>query len=226
MKTIAAGMLGLLLALPTPGMAHRLDEYLQTTRLSLARDRIDLEIDVTPGVMIARDIVSHLDMDADRRISPREAEAYGKTVLQDVTLDLDGHAVLLTMTRVEVPTAEEIIDGLGTIRIRAAAPISSLAPGRRALVFRNNHRPDGSVYLANALVPTDPGIDVTAQTRDPRQREIRIDYQVQPASGAALAWILALAGALATPILLRSRGHRLKQHDPRGPRSRTRAHQT
>jgi hypothetical protein len=206
MKTIVAGALGLVLSVPAPSLAHQLDEYLQATRLSLTRDRVDLEIDLTPGAMIARDIASRLDMDADGRISPQEAEAYGQSVLHDVVVDLDGRAVLPTLTRVEVPPVEEMTEGVGTIQIRAVAPISSLAAGRRSLSFRNNHLPDGSVYLANALVSTVRDIDVVAQTRDPRQREIRVDYQVRPAGAIALAWSLVWAGMLATLVLFRRRG--------------------
>ena len=152
MKTIAAGALGVLLALPAPCLAHRLDEYLQATRISLAHDRIDIEIDATPGALMARDITSRLDLDADGHISPLEAEAYGQAVLRDVQLDLDGVPLLLTLTRVEVPSIGEMSDGVGTIQIRATGHIAPIAPGRRSVVFVNNHRPDGSVYLANALV--------------------------------------------------------------------------
>src|SRR5262245_9705565 len=156
MKTIAAAALGVVLALPAPCLAHRLDEYLQATRIALARDHIDIEIDVTPGALIAGDMTSRLDLDADGHISPLEAEAYGRSVLREAQLDLDGVPLLLTLTRVEVPSIGEMSDGVGTIQIRATGHIAPIAPGRRSVVFVNNHHPDGSVYLTNALVPTDP----------------------------------------------------------------------
>jgi hypothetical protein len=208
MKPIAAAALGVLLAVPAPCLAHRLDEYLQATRISLARDRIDIEIDVTPGALIAADITSHLDLDADGQISPLEAEAYGRAVLHDARLDLDGVPLFMTLTRVEVPSIGEMKDGVGTIQIRGTGHIAPLAPGRRSVVFVNNHRPDGSVYLANALVSADPGIDVVAQTRDVRQRQIRVDYDVRKTSGSALGWCLVATGMLSTLVVFRNRGRR------------------
>jgi nickel/cobalt transporter (NicO) family protein len=202
-KVIAAGALGVLLALPAPCLAHRLDEYLQATRIALARDHIDVEIDVTPGALIAGNITSRLDLDADGHISPLEAEAYGQAVLRDVQLDLDGVPLLLTLTRVEVPPVGEMSDGVGTIQIRATGHIAPIAPGRRSVFFVNNHRPDGSVYLANALVSADSGIDVVAQTRDVRQRQIRVDYEVRKTAGSPLAWSLVAAGMLTTLVAFR-----------------------
>jgi hypothetical protein len=71
--------------------------------------------------------------------------------------------------------------------------------------FVNNHHPDGSVYLANALVSVAPGIDVVAQTRDVRQREIRVDYEVRGTSGFPLAWSLVATVMLATLVVFRKR---------------------
>jgi hypothetical protein len=205
MKAIAAGALAALLALPAPSLAHRLDEYLQATRISLARDHIDVELDVTPGMLIAWNVTSRLDLDADGQISPLEAEAYGRTVLRDAQLDLDGVPLLLRLTRVEVPSVGELNDGVGTIQIRATGQIHPIAPGRRSVFFVNNHHPDGSVYLANALVSVAPGIDVVAQTRDVRQREIRVDYEVRGTSGFPLAWSLVATVMLATLVVFRKR---------------------
>ena len=70
------------LAMPAESAAHRLDEYLQAARVSLARDRIALEVDLTPGANIAPAIVALLDRDGDGTISPIEAEAYGQVCLE------------------------------------------------------------------------------------------------------------------------------------------------
>jgi len=42
------------LAIPPTATAHRLDEYLQATRVSIDVDRVDLEIDLTAGTAIAK----------------------------------------------------------------------------------------------------------------------------------------------------------------------------
>jgi hypothetical protein len=62
MKT---GLLGcLLLVLATEAPAHRLDEYLQATRLAVATNRIDLSIDLTPGVAVADQLLVVIDRTA------------------------------------------------------------------------------------------------------------------------------------------------------------------
>ena len=51
---------------------------------------------------------------------------------------------------------------------------------RRELHFQNNHHAASSVYLVNALMPSDRGISVVSQTRDTKQRDARIEYRVTP----------------------------------------------
>ena len=50
---IPAAALGMWLTFPAPAGAHRLDEYLQTTRVAIDIDRVGLDIDLTPGTSMA-----------------------------------------------------------------------------------------------------------------------------------------------------------------------------
>jgi hypothetical protein len=177
MKKVAPIIL-LVLAMPVSSSAHRLDEYLQAARLSLARDGLTLEVDMTPGVNVAQTIAALIDRNGDGAMSQSEAGAYGATVLKELVLELNGRAVPLTLTRVEIPSRDELNDGLGTIRLHATGGAHVIA-GRHQLHFRNNHQPTGSVYLANALLPDEAGVVVLSQARDPRQQSIRIEYEVQ-----------------------------------------------
>jgi hypothetical protein len=194
MKKISAIAL-LVLALPAPASAHRLDEYLQAARLSLARDRITLEVDMTPGMNVAQAIAALVDGNGDGVISQSEAGAYGESVLKELVLELNARAVPLTLTRVEIPSRDELNDGMGTIQLRATGRVH-VAAGRHELHFRNNHQPAGSVYLANALLPEDAGVAVLAQARDPRQQSIRIDYEVEP-PWAKVLWVVVAVTLLA-----------------------------
>jgi hypothetical protein len=176
----AAATTGLLLVLSASPSAHRLDEYLQAARVSLAHTRVALEIDLTPGASVADAIIALVDRDGDKRISPLEAERYGREVLADVVLELDGRAISLTLDHVEAPSLEEMRHGLGTIQLRASGDVEARITRRRELHFQNNHQPGSSVYLVNALIPRDPGISVVEQTRDAKQRDVRIEYSVRP----------------------------------------------
>jgi hypothetical protein len=207
MRRVVLAAIAFALVMPAKPAAHRLDEYLQAARLSLARDRITLEVDLTPGANIASAIVPLLDRDGDHSISPIEAAAYGRVVLADLVLELDGRPVALTLTRVEAPSIEEMREGSGTIQVRAVGTVEAVAAGRRRLDFRNNHQPAGSVYLANALVPDDRDVGVAAQTRDPRQQGVRIEYDVRPQWPVRLLWLVAGAAAVSTLMVRRRTGH-------------------
>jgi hypothetical protein len=179
-RGLAAATAGVLLVLSATASAHRLDEYLQAARVSLTHTRVDLEIDLTPGASVADGIIAMIDRDGDKRISPHEAERYGRDVLADVVLELDGQPIALTLNHVEASPLEELRHGLGAIQLRASGDVASRMSFRRELHFQNNHHAASSVYLVNALMPQDPGITVVAQTRDTTQRDARIEYSVRP----------------------------------------------
>src|SRR5262245_44491556 len=74
----------------TMAEAHRLDEYLQATRLSVERDRIVVEIDLTPGVAVAPDVFEWIDTNHDGRISSTESDGYAQLVFSSIVLWVDG----------------------------------------------------------------------------------------------------------------------------------------
>jgi hypothetical protein len=196
MTRLSLAAAGLVLAMPASLFAHRLDEYLQATRVSLSRSQITLELELTPGVDVASAIVALLDRDGDGTISRQEAGTYGTAVLKDVVLQVDGRPVPLTLTRVEIPSTDEMRDGVGTIQLRAFGSGRLVVPGRSQLYFRNNHQPQMSVYLVNALLPEDAAVTVLAQTRDARQQSVRIEYEVGLRRTAQALWLVIAAVVL------------------------------
>ena len=199
MTRIVLAAIALALAIPSPAAAHRLDEYLQAARVLLDRDRLLVEIDLTPGAGVAPDIIATIDRDRDGTVSPAEARAYALAVLEDVTVNVDGPAIPLSLQRIESPSLDEMRDGIGTIQLEAIAAVA-IAPGRHAVEFRNEHRAASSVYLVNALLSQDNTVTVLSQQRDQRQSRARIEYAVDGA-GPPIAWLslaaLALAGLIA-----------------------------
>jgi hypothetical protein len=214
MSRVFVAVIVVVLVMPAEPAAHRLDEYLQAARVSLARDRITLEVDLTPGVNIASAVVTLLDRDGDNTISPIEAGRYGQVVLSDLVLELDGRPVAMTLTRVGAPSIDEMRNGVGTVQLRAVGISKAVFPGRRHLYFRNNHQPAASVYLVNALIPEDGDVGVVGQTRDPRQQGVRVEYNVGPRWPAQLLWVVLGAAGLSTVIALR------KGRGPPRPRGR------
>jgi hypothetical protein len=170
----------LLLMLVTDAWAHRLDEYLQATRISVATNRIDLAIDLTPGVAIVDQLLVVIDKDHDGRVSEAEAVAYAQRVLKDVRVGLDEKVLALSLVDISFPTLLEVKGGLGVIRIEATAPVGQLAVGKHVLSLTNAHLPAISVYLVNALVPKHPTIKIINQTRDELQKTYRLEFEVTP----------------------------------------------
>jgi hypothetical protein len=204
-RTIVAALL-LVLVTPAASLAHRLDEYLQAARVSLERDRITVDIDLTAGVRIASGIVALIDHDHDGVISPAEARSYAQLVLSEIAMRLDGQQVTLMLDRVEVPSVAEMPDGMGVIQLTAHAGLDGLATGHRELYFENNHHRDSSVYLVNALVPKDRSIGVIRQVRDSRQQTVQIEYSVASRRLAQWFWSIVAGGGLLALLRLRRRG--------------------
>ena len=174
-----------------PVQAHRLDEYLQATRLSVEAGRIDLEIDLTPGMAIAAGVASEIDTDGDGRFSPPESESYARSVLAALALSADGRSLPLTISNQLFPDRTDMLEGLGTIRLRASALRPRPAAGRHSIEYRNGFRPDASVYLANTMVPEDPGFTIASQERDPGQRRLLVKYEVAAGSWSRAGTLVA-----------------------------------
>jgi len=194
-------VLAVWLATPASAGAHRLDEYLQATRLSIDDERVRLEIDLTAGVAVAREVFAWIDTNRDGQISNAEGEAYARQVLRSVVLSVDGRAEPITLIEIRFPQFREMSLGVGTIRVRATANVPATGAGRHQLSYFNAHRSESSVYLVNALVPSDPRIQIAAQQRDRAQHGLTLDYTVRTDAPWARTFsvlaALAMAGALA-----------------------------
>jgi hypothetical protein len=182
---------------------HRLDEYLQAARLAIGPDRVEIELDLTPGLALADAIVRDIDRNRDGHLSQDEQHAYGRLVLSALDLEADGRPLAVQLSASDFPDVGAIRRGEGTIRLQTAAALPRLSMGAHALSFRNRHDPNRSVYLANALVPQSDQVEVTAQRRDGDQRDLTIDYVVRAAPATSqVPWLL---GTIAVAVALSAR---------------------
>ena len=197
---VSFALLGVWLSTPTPAGAHRLDEYLQATRLSIGIERVGLEIDLTAGVAAAPRVFAWIDTNRDGQISNAEGDAYARQLLRSVVLSVDGQPVPITLVEIRFPQFREMSLGVGTIRVRATANVSAAGAGRHQVSYFNTHRSESSVYLVNALVPADPRIQIADQRRDSAQHGLTLDYTVRGdapwARTCSLLAGLAMAGVL------------------------------
>ena len=201
-----AGALALVFVfLPAAASAHALDEYVQAARLSLSQQEVRLDMDLTPGAAVAADIIARIDVDRNGVISPQEAAAYGARVLADIALELDGRRVAMALARVDVPSAGEMGEGLGTIRLTAIGAHHVRLSSRAALAFRNDHAPEISVYAVNAMVPADRSLTVLGQDRDVFQRSVLVSYDVRPGVARQAGWTIFGVGSCLMIALMRRR---------------------
>ena len=196
--TVAIALL--VLVAGTAVSAHRLDEYLQAALISIDSGRVSIELNLTPGVAIADRILRDVDADGSGVIDAAEAKAYSQQTRAGIALEVDGRPLDLRVIDTRYPSVEAVRLGQGTIQLRLAASTPALAAGAHQLRYRNGHRPDGSVYLANALLPASDRVVIRAQDRDVAQRELRVDYELRTADPSPFSqWALfALAGVFAT----------------------------
>jgi hypothetical protein len=161
--------------LGTSASAHRLDEYLQATLLSVEKESVHGSMRLTPGVAVTPFVLAGVDANADGVISESERKAYAERLLRDVSLKIDGRELSPQLISVEFPGVEEMKQGLGEIQIEFRADLPRGGRDRR-LVFENHHQSGISAYLVNCLAPGDADIRIVAQNRNEQQSFYQLDY--------------------------------------------------
>ncbi|MEO5912891.1 MAG: hypothetical protein ABIS50_01575 [Luteolibacter sp.] len=187
------------LAFPSVASAHRLDEYLQATLVDIEPPNIRLQINLTPGVAVAGQVLDQIDIDHDGVISASETTAYADTLKHDLTVRLDQRELELKTTASEFPPPEELHTGMGIISMEFSISPGSLAAGAHRLTFENRHLPAASVYLFNAALPKSKPVEIIRQKRNRNQStgEIEFTYQPPPAiSSKALGIVASVTGLL------------------------------
>jgi hypothetical protein len=169
-----------LLAFPSAVFAHRLDEYLQATLVVIEPRDVRLQINLTPGVAVADQILALMDRDRDDVISAKEAAAYAELVKRDLTVRLDQRSVELKLTASNFPAPAELRAGEGTIRLEFSTTAGPVTAGAHELTLENRHLPTVSVYLINAALPRSGSVQVTQQKRNADQSVGEIEFTFRP----------------------------------------------
>jgi len=189
MKKRLAAAGAILLMIGTHADAHRLDEYLQATTISLEKNHIQLQVRLAPGVAVVSSVLATINLDANGIISAARQQAYAERVIEDLSLEIDGQRVPLRIVSMNFPEIQKLDEGVGEIQLDLEADVPKGSTNRK-LTFENRHQSSIAAYLVNCLVPRDPNIRVTAQNRNYTQSIYQLDYvQVD-------GWSLLLPGVL------------------------------
>ncbi len=217
MSTRLVAASAIFLSLVAPASAHRLDEYLQATIISVEKDRVQAFMRLIPGVAVSAVVISSIDTNGDGIISDTERQAYAERVLRDLSFMMDGKSLEPRLISINFPGTEEMKEGLGEIQIEFRADLPHGGADRR-LVFENHHQRRISAYLVNCLIPRDREIQIVAQNRNENQSFYQLDYvQAGSRSGPlSIPWWSSLRNSLgATAALLLCAGMILlwRQHN-------------
>ena len=112
-------LLLVLLYLPSAVFAHRDDQYLQATLAVIEPSEIRLQINLTPGIAVAEQVIAQIDRDG--AIFKIEAAAYAKLLKRDLTLRLDWRKLELELTASEFVPPTELRTGSGIIQMEFSA---------------------------------------------------------------------------------------------------------
>ena len=186
MRTTLAAACVVLASVVAPAQAHRLDEYLQATTISIEKNRVQAQIRLIPGVAVFPVVLAMIDADRDGVVSAAEQRAYVDRVHRDLSLTLDGRQLQLRLVSSAFPPIEALKQGLGEIELQFDAEVPDGGPSRK-LVFENRHQKAIAVYLVNSLVPADPQIRLTAQNRNFQQSSYELEYMQPDTQSSALA---------------------------------------
>lgn len=179
MCTAAALAFTLGTSLHAPASAHELDEYVQSTLISVEKDHLDLQMRLVPGVEVFSQVLASIDANQDGAVSKAEEQAYARSVLHDLTLTVNGQRVTPEIVSIQFPSVDLMKEGLGEIQLALRVPIAKHG-ARQKLVLENHHQRAISAYLVNCLKPQDPSLHIVGQHRSADQSHYELEYESPP----------------------------------------------
>jgi ABC-type nickel/cobalt efflux system permease component RcnA len=175
------GLLGVFFLFPSGAAADPLDEFYQSTYITLVPNRITMQIELYPGVLVAPQILSMIDTNQDDIVSEAESQAYVDHFLNDVIFEIDGLATPLTATDIEMPSPLDLKAGVGVIRFKLYADLPPDHRGNHQFFYDNQHGSDlNSIYAVNALRDAANWVEINNQDRDVFQASLTLDYTIKP----------------------------------------------
>jgi hypothetical protein len=102
-------------AFPSGVSAHQLDEYLQATLVAIDSESIRRQINLTPGVNVAEQVLAEMACDRNGVISANEGAAYAELTKRDLVVRLDERNVEVKLIASYFPEPAKIRTGFGII---------------------------------------------------------------------------------------------------------------
>lgn len=155
--------------------AHRLNEYLQATTISITNDSVRLHLHLTAGSDVAKRVLNAIDANGDGTFSDAEQQAYAQSIIHRLTLNIDNKDETLRLVSWSFPSTVEITKGLGDIQLIVMAGMPHTKSAHH-LILTHHDRQVNVVYLVNCLLPADTTTHITGQTRNADQSVYQLDF--------------------------------------------------
>ncbi len=137
-----------------PAAAHPSDEVVQQIYVTPAASGLTVQLDLTPGVLVAPRFAATVDGDADGTVSAGEIDAHAAAVHDAVTAQVDGTTVDLIPTERRYPPLDLLTAGGGTVTLVWTAPLPVDA---REVTVTDHYDPGvTSTVQTGVLVAPDP----------------------------------------------------------------------
>jgi hypothetical protein len=92
--------------------AHRIDEYLQATLLSLTTDHLAATVRLIPGALVSASVIAAIDRNGDGVLSADEKRDYAQHVLDVVSIRIDDDRVEPRLISWRFPEPSEMLEGM------------------------------------------------------------------------------------------------------------------
>lgn len=171
----------------SPASAHPLDVYLQAMYLTLAPAAVQVELDLSPGVLVAPRVLAALDADGNQTVSDAEGRVYAEQVLGSVQLSADDTPLTPIIDSVDIPAFPVLQAGYGTVKITASATGAPTAVGEHRVQWRNGSTDTQAAFQVNSFVAPHARLAIGTQQRDAAQRSIAVTYRITDSPAAEVA---------------------------------------
>jgi ABC-type nickel/cobalt efflux system permease component RcnA len=171
---VAAAAIVSVAGLAAPASAHPSDEFLLATYVTPGANVVSVEVDITPGVLIAPAFAKSLDLDGDGALDPDEVATHLTVLTSSFTLIVDDVPTAMTLVSNSYAPLDLIAAGGGSIEVRLTAPAPGGGP--HSVRLDNRYDPGRSTIQSSAIVPNDASATVGAISRSPDGRSITVAF--------------------------------------------------
>ncbi|SDM51546.1 HoxN/HupN/NixA family nickel/cobalt transporter [Allokutzneria albata] len=166
--------------LAAQAQAHPSDEIIQQAYLTPTSDGVTIQLDLTPGVLVAPRFSAELDINGDGRLDAGEVDTHAAAVRSALHAKADDKPLTLTLTDRRYPPLELLRAGGGVITVVLTAPLPA---GAGTVTFTDNYEPGTTSTVQMSVLTGIPPLDLGPITRADSGRTIGI--VLRPDTGAA-----------------------------------------